>query len=73
MPPDVAEIVSSLLDKDPERRPLSAAEVGWRFDRLAREHGLVWRLDFTRAKGDLEAHRVFASVSLPTMAYDGDS
>ena len=73
MPPDVAEIVSSLLDKDPERRPLSAAEVGWRFDRLAREHGLVWRLDFTRATGGLEAHRVFASVSLPTMAYDGDS
>lgn len=71
-PPEIAEMVASLLDKSPARRPDSAEELAARLDRLARAEGLLWRLDFSRPRGDLDARRVFASVSLPTMAFDAD-
>ncbi len=70
MPPALAELLAGLLAKDPEQRRHSASEIAVQLDRIARAEGLVWRLDYSRPKGDLDAHEVFAPASLPTVRFD---
>jgi len=40
--PEVEELVMSLLSRERTRRPVSAAHVAGRFERVAEQHGLVW-------------------------------
>jgi HAMP domain-containing protein len=72
MPEDFAEIVAALLDKDPALRPQPAATLARRLDDLCRRQELAWRLDFAHPRGDLDAQRVFAPPSLPSMQVEAE-
>ena len=72
MPESFAEIVSALLGKDPALRPQPASELARRLDSLCHDQDLVWRLDFARPRGDLDAQKVFAPPSLPSLQVDAE-
>jgi serine/threonine-protein kinase len=67
MPPELAAIVAELLAKDPAARPHPTETLASRLARFASEQGLIWRLDFARAKGEFDAREVFESISLPML------
>lgn len=67
MPPEMAGIVAELLAKDPAARPHPTEALAARLARFGSEQGLIWRLDFARAKGEFDAREVFESISLPTL------
>jgi serine/threonine protein kinase len=45
MPADLDSLVLHLLDRDPARRPASAAAVAAELDRMAAARGAAWKLD----------------------------
>jgi serine/threonine-protein kinase len=67
MPPELAEILTALLAKDSGSRPAPTDALATRLDRFCRDRGLTWRLDFSRPQGDLDARKLFAPVSLPSV------
>jgi serine/threonine-protein kinase len=70
MPPELAEILSALLAKDAGQRPAPTDALAVRLDRFCRDRGLTWRLDFSKPQGDLDARKLFAPVSLPSIQID---
>jgi hypothetical protein len=70
MPPELAEILSALLAKAADQRPAPADALALRLDRFCRDRGLAWRLDFSKPQGDLDARKLFAPVSLPSIQLD---
>jgi serine/threonine-protein kinase len=72
VPPEVAALVCELLDKDPGRRAAPASRVAERFDEIAQEHHLTWRLDFADTKAGASGGPGSLSASMPTMRLDAD-
>ncbi len=74
VPAPVAELICALLRKDPAERAATASEVAERFDEIARQHGLSWRLDFSD-HGDASARDggpPSAAATMPTVRLDAD-
>jgi len=70
-PPELAVLVSALLEKDPATRLAPASTVAERFADLARERQLTWRLDFTPTTVQVPKGLV-TSATLPTVRLDAD-
>ncbi len=65
VPRPVVELVSALLEKNPERRAGPANQVAARLREIAHHHGLSWQLDFVRATRSIRAGEIFHSLALP--------
>jgi serine/threonine-protein kinase len=72
VPPDVAALVCELLAKDPARRAAPASGVAERFEAIAQEHHLTWRLDFADTKAGGSGGPGSLSATIPTMRLDAD-
>jgi len=70
-PPEVAAPICELLAKDPEKRLAPAAVVAERFEELAREHRLTWRLDYTLGEPAAAALPASSAI-IPTVRLDAD-
>ncbi|MGE0639004.1 MAG: serine/threonine protein kinase [Thermoanaerobaculia bacterium] len=66
VPKPVIEIVTGLLEKNPERRLGPAREVARRLGEIAQLHDLVWHLDFERSSRAIDADEIFRSIALPS-------
>jgi serine/threonine-protein kinase len=72
MPLELAELISALLVKDPNGRLAPAAELARRFDDLAREHSLLWRLDYVAGSAQPGSTVSSVAASMPTVRLDAD-
>jgi hypothetical protein len=71
VPAEVAILVCALLEKDPERRLSPAKAVAEAFEEIAREHRLVWRLDYERSPAAPSLPGTM-SATMPTVRLDAD-
>jgi len=71
VPAEVATLVCALLEKDPESRLAPAKAVAEAFEEIAREHRLVWRLDWERSAAPAAAPGA-PSATMPTVRLDAD-
>lgn len=71
VPAEVATLVCALLEKDPERRLSPAKAVAEAFEEIAREHRLVWRLDYERSPAAPSGPGTM-SATMPTVRLDAD-
>ncbi|MEO8276884.1 MAG: serine/threonine protein kinase [Thermoanaerobaculia bacterium] len=67
IPRPLIDLVRSLLEKSPERRFGPATAVAAQLSEMSRQHGLAWRLDFTRSARAVDAEEIFHSVALPVI------
>jgi serine/threonine-protein kinase len=70
VPAEVAEPICALLRKRPDERLAPASEAAEVFAEIAREHRLVWRLDFAPGERSGEAPAFVATAK--TMRLDAD-
>jgi len=71
VPHEVGEAICALLVKDPDERLAPATAVAERFEALARDHRLTWRLDYTLSESSGTAMPA-ASATIPTVRLDAD-
>ncbi len=72
LPQALSELIAALLEKDPEQRLAPASEVARRFELLARENSLSWRLDYAAGSPATRTSQHFEPVTVPTVRLDAD-
>ncbi len=73
VPPELDELVMSLLSRERGNRPGDAAEVAEAFDEMARRHGYVWRPPAVAAAEPPPADEQAASQWIPTTRLEGSA
>jgi len=69
LPPEVAEVICGLLEKNPDHRLGPAGEIARRLRAIVHDHQLSWRLDY--GEGGATASGAL-SAAIPTMHLDAD-